>query len=505
MTRLKYGWLALLSLAALLVTSFAPVFLSVPEQAEASSHREAPLISQDPVADATDLYAFISPDRRDSVTFITNWIPYQSPSGGPNWFRFGDDVLYELHIDNVGDAQDHIAFQFRFKTEIVNPNTFQITTDPVTSLNDKDLNLRQFMDITRLDAPAGSNSCKNTPLANCAAATKTVLGTHIPVAPPNVGPASFPIYAGVAALAVTDLGKGIKAFAGPRADSFFADIGSLFDLTTIREVPGNQGGGVNNFASYNVSTISLQIPIDQLTKNNTRPTDPKSDAAVIGSWLTSSRRTTGVLTRGVGSSVSGNWVQIERLGMPLVNEIVVPLALKDAFNGLYPWEDATIPAVVNVVLNPEPARLIKQRYNIDSPPTPRSDVLMVFAQGVAGLNQLPNVVPSEMLRLNVAIPPSKKPKRLGVLAGDVGGFPNGRRLNDDVVDIELQVVAGVLVNGFNIAPNNQLGDGVNRPFRPVMDVFPYQATPYSGFYYYPARSVPRYDDSDSENQSESND
>lgn len=491
MSKRTPAWVAFIGVLALVVITFAPAFLAAPADVEASSHREAPLISQDPVADATDLYSFVSPDKPNTVTFITNWIPYENPASGPNWFRFGDDVLYELHIDNVGDAQDHIAFQFRFHTVIVNPNTFLLNAGVIGSPSDGQYNLRQYMTVTRVDAPT-DGSCKNMPLDNCPTAKSTVLGSNIVVAPPNAGPHSFPIYPATAAMAMTQLSNGGMVFAGPRADSFFADIGSLFDLLTIRKLPGNAGGGVNSFAGYNVHTISMQLPISQLTKDGSTPTDPASGSAVIGSWITSSRQTTKVLTDNplkTAPSTSGNWVQIERLGMPLVNEIVVPLALKDAFNNLKPWQDATIPAVVQVVTDPEPARLLHALYGLNVPPAPRTDILQVFAEGVPGLNQPPNVVPSEQLRLNVAIPPTASPKRLGVLAGDLAGFPNGRRLGDDVVDEELQVVAGVLVKGYNTSPGNVLGDGVDAPAQPLLSSFPYQALPYSGYYYYPSGAL----------------
>jgi hypothetical protein len=489
MAKRNLGRLGLLGVLALLVTSFASVFVTTPV-ADASSHREAPLISMDPVADATDLYSFVSPDKPDTVTFITNWIPYQSPSSGPNWFRFGDDVTYELHIDNVGDAQDHIVYQFRFRTLVVNPNTFLHNTGVVGDNKDAEYNLRQYAYITRLDAPA-DGSCKNTPLDNCATAKRTEIARDKEVAPANVGPHSFPVYPLTASRVVHDLGNGMTFFAGPRADSFFADIGSLFDLLTIRKLPGNAGGGVNNFAGYNVSTISLQVPISMITKNGTRPTDPKDGAAVIGSWITSSRRKTTVLgnvgdSNGFKSS-SGDWVQIERLGMPLVNEIVVPLGVKDTFNNLKPWQDG---AALPIVQDPEPARLLHALYGLNVPPTPRNDIVTVFLTGVPGLNQPPGVTPSEQLRLNVAIPPAANPNKLGVLAGDVAGFPNGRRLTDDVVDIELRVVAGILDPNFaNVSPNNVLGDGVDAPAGTLLSSFPYQALPYDGYYYNPANSL----------------
>lgn len=485
MAKRSLFWVSLVSALTLMVTSFASVFLAAPTAVEASSHREAPLISQDPVADATDLFMFVSPERPDTVTFITNWIPYETPAGGPNWYRFGDDVLYELHIDNNGDAQEDISYQFTFKTKIVNPNTFLHNTGTVGKVSDIEYNLRQYAQIDRLDAPK-DGSCKNMPLANCASAARVTLMRDGEVAPANVGPASFPTYPVVAAKSVVDVGTtGAKFFAGPRADPFFADIGSLFDLLTIRQLPGNNGGGVNSFTGYNVHTIALQAPIRRITSDGSVPTDPKAAAAVIGSWITSSRRTTSVYGN-VGDatgfkSSTGPWVQIQRLGMPLVNEIVVPLGVKDTFNNLKPYQDT---AALPLVQDPEPARLLKAIYGLDVPPAPRADIVTVFLTGVPGLNQPAGVVPSEQLRLNVAIPPTGTPNALGVLGGDLAGFPNGRRIKDDVIDIELRVVAGVLAGKAGTFPNNSLGDGVDFPARSdeISGRFPYLVTPYSGFY-----------------------
>ena len=341
------------------------------------------------------------------------------------------------------------------------------------------------MRVTRLDAQS-DGSCKNKSLANCSTAKATMLGKDIPVAPARVGPLSTPLYPVLQQMAIADMGNGMRAFAGPRADSFFLDLGGFFDQVHIRNP------GVNAFAAFNVHTISLQIPISLITNNGSRPTSPTDASAVIGSYLTSSRRSMKVYSESDPNGLqinSGNWVQIQRLGMPLTNEVVVPLALKDTFNALKPWQDATIPAVVSLITDPEPARVLKS-LGLKVPPTPRTDILAVFATGVKGLNQPPNVVPSEQLRLNVAIPPSAAPNRLGVLAGDLAGFPNGRRLTDDVVDASLRVLAGVLVDGFNVAPNNTLGDNVDAPTPQLMSAFPYQGMPYDAEAYNPANSIP---------------
>jgi len=474
---------SLVGVMAMLMISIAPAFMTT-QVVQASSHREAPLISQDPVADATDLYAFVSPENPNNLSLITNWIPYENAAAGPNFFRFGDDVLYEIHVDNVGDAQEHIVFQFRFKTKVINGDTFLHNTGVVGENMDAEYNLRQYMSIERLDFPT-DGSCKDQDLSNCATAKRTTIATDKEVAPANVGAKSFPVYPMTAAKVVHDLGNGMKVFAGPRSDSFFGDIGSLFDLLTIRKLPGNMGGGANSFAGYNVHTISMQLPISMLTKDGTKPTDPNGGSSVLGFWMTSSRRATTVRGALGATSISGPWVQIERLGMPLVNEVVIPLKLKDAFNNLMPSQDykliqaGTIPATI--ITRPELGVLLNKLYGLSLPEGDRTDVLAVFLTGVKGLNQPANVVPSEQLRLNVAIPPVARGSSLGVLGGDLAGFPNGRRLTDDVIDIELRVVAGILVDS-TVSPNNSLGDGVDFPARvnEITGTFPYQALPYSG-------------------------
>lgn len=483
MAKRSLFWVSLVGVMAMLMISIAPAFLTT-QVAKASSHREAPLISQDPVADATDLYAFRSPENPNTLSILTNWIPYENAASGPNFFRFGDDVLYEIHVDNVGDAQDHIVYQFRFKTKVISGDTFLHNTGVVGENMDIEYNLRQYMYIDRLDYPT-DGSCKDQALSNCATAKRTTVAVDKEVAPANVGAKSFPVYPMTAAKVVHDLGNGLKVFAGPRADPFFADIGSLFDLLTIRKLPGNMGGGANSFAGYNIHTISMQLPISMLTKDGTTPTDTNGGSSVLGFWMTSSRRATTVRGALGATSISGPWVQIERLGMPLVNEVVIPLKLKDAFNNLMPSQDykliqaGVIPA--SIILKPELGVLLNKLYGLTLPAGDRTDVLAVFLTGVKGLNQPANVVPSEQLRLNVAVPPVAKGSSLGVLGGDLAGFPNGRRLTDDVIDIELRVVAGILVDG-SVSPNNSLGDGVDFPARvnELMPAFPYEVLPYSG-------------------------
>ena len=438
---------------------------AIPATVLASSHSEAPGISKDRLADDTDLYAWVAKDAPNAVTFVGNWVPLIEPNSGPNFASFDDDAHYYINVDNVGDAKKHIRFEFTFHTTRQTGATFLYNVGQVTSLNDPDLNVRQTYTLTRIDVVGGVEQ-------------ETILGSGLPVAPWNVGPASMPDYDALAKQAVQTLPGGYKVFVGPRDDPFFVDLASLFDLLTIRKPPGNKGKGVDGVGGFNVMSIVLQAPKDKLTKDGAAPSAAANNH-IIGIWDTAERLMNRTLNADGSVSNSGPEVQVSRLGMPLVNEIVIPLQDKDKFNRSEPVND--LANFAGYVVDPEPARLLTLLYGISVPPAPRSDIVAVFATGVAGLNQPACVTPGEMLRLNMIIPPASEPKRLGVLAGDVAGFPNGRRLGDDIVDIELRVVAGVLVNGFNVAPNNQLGDGIDANDKPFLPYFPYVAPPHNPF------------------------
>ncbi len=455
------------------ITLFGFLFSSVAPLALASSHREAPLIAGDPKADATDLYAFVSPDAPNTVTLIANYSPFEEPAGGPNFDSFDDNVLYEINIDNNGDAKPDITYQFKFKTSTVNPNTFLYNTGPIGSLTDPNWNVRQTYTLTKVQN--GSS---------------TVLGTDLPSPPVNIGPKSTPNYATLQSQAVHMLPGGAKVFAGQSDDPFFVDLGSLFDLLSIRKLPGNAGGGVNTTQGFNVHTLALQVPISDVTMGHNQPASSTDPRAVIGVWTTASRKATTVLSSTGKNSMQGDWVQISRLGSPLVNEVVVPLAAKDIFNGSKPENDAQF---ANGVANPEVATLLKSIYNIAVPPqgnfgssTQRDDLESIFLTGIPGLTKLSQNVPAEELRLNVAIPSTVSPNRMGVLGGDTQGYPNGRRLTDDVVDISLQAVAGeaypLFHPGFTVDPTGaKLGDGVDANDLPFRTSFPYVALPHAGY------------------------
>jgi hypothetical protein len=437
-----------------------------PGLAMASSHSEAPGTTKDRLIDDTDLYAFVANDAPSAVTFVGNWVPLIEPNSGPNFASFDDNASYYINVDNVGDAHKHIRFELEFNTTRQNPNTFLYNTGVVTSLTDPDLNVRQTYTLTRIDVDGQGTE------------HETVLGSGLPVAPAFVGPVSMPDYAGLAQSAIQDLPGGYRVFVGPRDDPFFVDLAAIFDLLTIRKVPGNKGKGVDGVGGYDCMSVVLQVPKALLTKDGQAPAANLNNH-IIGVWDTAERPATRTLNGDGTISYSGGEVQVSRLGMPLVNEVVIPLKDKDKFNASEPFND-----VANFgasVVDPELAGLLHALYGLSVPPAPRNDLVAVFATGVAGLNQPANVSPGEMLRLNMTVPPSANPNRLGVLAGDLAGFPNGRRLSDDIVDISERVVAGVLVDGFNIAPNNQLGDGIDANDMPFLPYFPYVAPPQNPF------------------------
>ena len=433
----------------------------------ASSHREAPLITEDPVADNTDLYAFVSPDRTDSVTLISNWIPFEEPAGGPNFYNFGEDVLYQIHVDNDGDAEPDVSYEWRFDTQVQNPNTFLYATGPIESIDDSDFNLRQYYTLSVVKD-----------------GVRTQLGTGIPVPPNNVGPRSTPDYETLATQGIRDLGGGIMSFAGQRDEGFYFDAASVFDLLGLRPFnPAHDSAlpaapGVDSTGGFNVHSLALQVPTSELTAGG-------DGSGIVGVYSQTKRRQARVLSpQGAPPINSGNFVNVSRLGNPLINEVIIPLGKKDLFNASEPRDDAQF---LPLVLDPEPARLIALLYDVvDVPPAPRNDLATIFLTGLQGLNKPPTVKPSEMLRLNTTIiplVPAGQGNKLGVLGGDNAGFPNGRRVEDDVIDIEIRALAGStpLTPEFNRSPNNVLGDGVNDNDRPFRTTFPYLSTPWPGY------------------------
>jgi hypothetical protein len=445
-----------------------------PGAAEASSHREAPLISGDPQADNTDVYAFVSPDKQDTVTLVSNWLPFEEPNGGPNFYQFRPGANYDINVDSNGDAKADITYRWVFtNVDNRNGNTFLYNNGVVNNLNDPTLLFKQTYTLTAIKD-----------------GQSTVLVEDGVAAPSNVGPASMPNYGALRQQAITPVSGGGQTYAGQADDSFFLDL-RIFDLL----YGGNLSErGHDTLAGYNVQTLVLQVPKSALALNGDASKNP-----VIGVWSSTARQTL-QLSPGQANP-TGNAVQVSRLGNPLINEVIAAANMKDAFNGSTPDQDSKNQALVNRVTNPEVPQLFQALNQIPAPPTPRNDLVEIFLTGIgknaptldntkppiqADLNtQILNkdvtasaFVPSEELRLNMSVPVTASPNRLGVLAGDLQGFPNGRRLADDVVDIELQALEGAAQTG-KLVPALAAGDVVNTNDVPFGNTFPYVALPHN--------------------------
>lgn len=406
----------------------------------ASSHSEAPGISKLASLDGTDVYAFVSPDKPTTVTLIALYYPLLEPNAGPNFYRFNDAGVYDILVDTNGDCIEDVTYRFTFSTDINNK-------DSVLAYLPGSLNITQHYKVTEI---RGSKH--------------TVLGTGT-VAQPRVGPVTTPNYGGtIFDEGISTFGN-VKTFAGLTDDPFFADLASLFDALTIRKLPGNQGGGRDGLSGFNVLATAVQVPIGDL------------GGSIIGVWQESYVPRTTIQTR-TGQQHSGGIVEVSRLGMPLVNELIIPLKDKEKWNSSEPKDDAQF---LSYVTDPQIAQLIHAVYGIPVPPAPRNDLVAIFLTGIEGLNKPTGGSACEELRLNMTIPPAKNPNRLGLLAGDKAGFPNGRRLADDVVDITLRAAAGgtPFTPSTNKAPNNQLGDGVDANDEAFQTSFPYLALPHN--------------------------
>ena len=424
-----------------------------------SSHREAPGTSIDPTADDTDVYAFTADDAQDHLTVVANWIPFEDPAGGPNFYRFDDRAAYYINIDNTGDGRADIRYRFRFRTSVGDPESFLYALPGVSSIDDPKLNIKQHYSVTR------------EVLRNGREMSSTVVADDVPVAPNNVGPKTIPDYDAVAEQAIRDLPNDGKVFAGQRDDPFFVDLGAAFDAINIRKGTGNVGGGRDDVAGYNTHSIVLQLREDRVTRNRDMVSGPDAANAVIGVWASTERRALSV--RG---GQLGPWVQVSRLGNPLVNEVVIPLGQKDRFNETEPKDD--LANFGRYVLRPELARVLNALFpGLDVPTENRTDIVTALLTGIPGLTQIaPDAPPTDTLKLNLGVEPADEPNRYGVIKGDTAGFPNGRRLADDVTDVALRVVGGVLVG--NPLP---LGDGVDRNDKEFLTEFPYVASPWEGF------------------------
>ncbi len=418
---------AIAGLALALIAAAVAAALTIgPGSSSASSHREAPLIAEDPSADLTDLYAFRSPDKPNTVTLLANVIPGEDPGAGPNWYTFSPNARYNIKVDTDGDVKPNVIYRFQFQRP-TGPFFLGNTAQPFT--------------VTRV---AGGRS------------TVIAKGT---TAPNNIGPRTTPGYHALAEKSIATFGDS-KAFAGQRDDPFFGDVGAIFDLVAIRKGTGDKGGGKDFFSGYGVHTFGVQVPIAELKAAN----------STVGVWASVERKK--VTTRGQSTRDAGNWVQVNRLGNPLVNEVIIPTGLKDLWNAQQPWNEG---AYKKYYETPILAAVINKLYKLGAPETGRDDLVAVLLTGVPKLNYT-GPKAADVLRLNLGIPVTANPSRLGVLGGDTQGWPNGRRLDDDVIDIAEQAVGGFL-KGTKLP----LGDGVNGDDAKRTDAFPYIGDPESGF------------------------
>jgi hypothetical protein len=465
-----------------------------------SSHKEAPGIANDAAADNTDVYAFVSPDAPGTVTLIANFLPLEDPAGGPNFFEFGDDVLYEIHVDNDGDGEPNVTYQFRFTTEVRNENTFLYNTGPIDALNSPNWNRRQFATVSKV----------------VGAGVAVQLDTNLACPPCNIGPVSTPNYADLAATAIHTLPTGEKVFTGQRAEGFYVDLGAIFDLGILRPFLGAHlakmpaAPGVNSTKFKNIHTIAIQVPKGDLL---TRGADGRTTTDVnnvIGVYASASRAKSVRFNADGTRTPMGTFQQISRLGNPLVNEVLISIDSKDRFNSQAPVDDAQF---ATHFTKPELAGLLPVLYPSVFPKLaaytkPRNDLLAVLLTGVPhgivpgfdgnypSTAAFPGTVRADLLRLNVAIAPkTNNPSNLGLLGGDVAGFPNGRRVFDDVTTIELRAIAGAILPLVDPSFTSDAAAGAITPGLTssntdvtakntvhYLGVFPYLGTPHDGYH-----------------------
>ena len=487
------------------ISCLLATLLLAPPASFGASHREAPITALDEKADITDVYAFVSYDNPNNVTLILDVDPLLEPSNGPNYFPFDPNVLYAIRIDNNNDAVEDIVFEVRFQTEIRRPEVFTgfvgvgngvvapsnappplgpgtpIIPPAITALDgpgSQGLNLRQTYTVTMVKNGVRTQLMNTT-------------GQPLFAVPSNVGPRTMPNYPALAQQGIYNLGNGIRTFAGTVDDPFWIDVGAIFDTLNFRTAAG---GGVlspamdaddnTNFApdqlsGFNVNTIAIEVPKAMLTRTgNIEPAS--SAAATIGVFGTTARQRLTVRRAPLPAENSGAFSQIQRMGNPLINEVLIGTGFKDRWSMSQPKDDQQF---ASMLLDPLLARVFNAAFGINIPAPPRTDLLPLvqYAPPIAAPGT-PSGPVADLLRLNTGVPPTGAGarRRLGLLAGDPAGFPNGRRLSDDVTDIAARAVAGVLNPAFNVSPNNRLGDGVNTNDKAYQETFPYVAFAHSG-------------------------
>ena len=428
-----------------------------------SSHREAPLTSLDPTGDDTDVYAFTARDAPGSLTVVANWLPFEDPGGGPNFYKFDPSARYYINIDNTGDGKSDVRYLFTFRT--IAPNSagagYPVALPEIRSINDPKLE-RQRMTVTRLRYNRRGR-----------VTSSRRVGRGVPVAPSNVGRKTMPDYEALANQAVRSLSGGGRVFAGQRDDPFFIPLDRIFDSVNLQGAgTGNQGGGIDTLAGYGVQAVILQVPEAQVTRGGGAVSGPGAANAAVGVWASTERRAVRVTRRRGRARVRTRWVQVSRLGNPLINELVIPLALKDKYNRTQPSGD--LGNFGSYVLKPFPAAALNQLLNLGIKEDGRTDIVTALLTGIPGVTQIGSKpAPADTLKINLGVPPAATENRFGVIGGDNAGFPNGRRLGDDVVDITLRVVGGYLVPEAQGGKKLPLGDGVDRNDQDFLPAFPY--------------------------------
>jgi len=455
----------------------------VPASLFASSHREAPITALDRTADITDWYAFVSYDHPDRVTMILNVDPFLEPSNGPNYFPFDPNVLYEMKVDNNQDGVEDVTFQFRFTTQIRQPGLFTGFVG----------NLAGYPAITSLQGPGSEGlSLRQTysvTMIKNGVTTDLSAGKTLYAVPSNVGPQTMPDYNSLFKQGVYSLQPEVRVFAGTVDDPFFIDLGAAFDSLNFRMgvggvMPANiDADDTHNYApdavaGFNVNSIVLEVPITWLTVDG-KIHGSGDKQAVIGTYGTTSRSQLTVRRPSGNLQASSSFRQVQRLGNPLINELIIGTGAKDHFSMSDPVNDAQFSSFV---LNPLLATVFSS-IGIPVPPPPRNDLLLLVQYEApicpgCGPNDVGPI--ADLLRLNTGIPPTAvgQQKRLGFIAGDSAGFPNGRRPVDDVVDIASRAVAGILVDA--VKYGTLIGDGVNLNGTGYLNTFPFVKPANSG-------------------------
>ena len=514
----KHRYVALGTLLFLTMPLVAGLFAPL---VGASSHREAPLIAYDPAADNTDFYMFRRPEDRltgeQTVTFLANYIPLQVPSNGPQFYFPQNDVLYSIKIDNDGDAEADIIYEFRFnnfrkESAVGGPpgDNFLYNDGPITSLDDENLLLRTHYTVHRIDV---ANNGEDDEDDEDGDQNEGILWGAGQVAPYFAGRFSYcadqnnctseqakATYERVALSAMAgtaDHLEGGRVWVGPRQEAFFIDVAKVFDLARLAPLNPAFGTPVNGLAGFNITTFALKVPIKNLV-------NPANGDPVIGAWATASRRTTDVM-RGANDEADedngmGEWRQVSRLANPLVNEVVIGDRDKDRFNASEPKDD--VANFGGYVVQPRLAKVLNVLYNLGLREDRRGDLVQIFVTGIPGVTRSQTLTQGgEMMRLNTSIPPKAPNERndlgvIGVLPEGGGldpqGFPNGRRPTDDVVDIELSAMTlncsgtdegfgpGIMGPNGVACTGKVIGDGVSRAGLNFLEGMPYLPTPLPG-------------------------